>query len=101
MYTLSRELMSSIYPSPSYLVFLYEQMTLFKLKALKEGIPYQLTPSIKFLETFVESSFTEQNMLCELYLREMACPMDLHSNPVPHFGDVLLRAFASFVNNHV
>ena len=101
MYTLSRELMSSIYPSPSYLVFLYEQMTLFKLKAMKEGIPYQLKPSVQFLETFVETSFTKHNLLCELYLHEMPCPMDLRSNLVPYLGDVQLRAFFSFVNNHV
>ena len=49
----------------------------------------------------MESSFTEQNLLCELYLDEMACPMDSRSNPVPYLGDVQLRAFASFVNNHV
>ena len=31
----------------------------------------------------------------------MACPLDRHSNPVPFAGDVQLRAFASFVSNHV
>ena len=49
----------------------------------------------------MESSFTEQNLLCEFYLHEMACPLDLHSNPSPYLGDVQLRAFASFVHNHV
>ena len=84
MYALSRELMICRAPSPSYLMFLYEQMTLFKLKSLKDGRPYQLTPSAKFLETFVESNFTKLNLFCELYLHEMACPMDLHSNPAPY-----------------
>ena len=49
----------------------------------------------------MESSFNEQNLLYKLYLYEMACPMDIHSNPSPYLGDVQLRAFASFVNNHV
>ena len=40
-------------------------------------------------------------MLCEIYLHEMACPLDRHSNPVPFSGDFQLRAFASFVRNHV
>ena len=31
----------------------------------------------------------------------MACPMDRQSNPVPFAGDVQVRAFASFVSNHV
>ena len=93
--------MSSRVPSPSYSVFLYEKMTLFKLKSLKEGGIYQLTPYAQFLETCVESSFTEQNLLRELYLKEMACPMDPHSKPVPYLGDVQLRSFSYFVNNHV
>ena len=101
MYTLSRELMSFKSLYPSYHVLFYEQLNLFKLKSLNEGRPYQLTPSAQFLETFVESSFNEQNLLCELYLNEMACPMDILSNPNPYLGDVKLRAFASFVNIHV
>ena len=88
MYALFQELMSFGAPSPSYMVFLYEKLNLFKLKSLKEGRRYQLASSAKFLETFMESSFTEQNLLCEFYLHEMACPMDLHSNPTPYLGDV-------------
>ena len=67
-YTLSRELMSFRAPSPSYSVFLYEQFTWFKMKALKEGRPYEVASSYQFLETFVKSSFIEHNILCELYL---------------------------------
>ena len=88
-------------PYPSYMVFLYEHMNLIKLKSLKEGRPYQLTPSAQFLETFVERNFTEHSLLCELYLHEMACPMEILSKTAPYLGDVQLRAFSSFVNNHV
>ena len=49
----------------------------------------------------MESSFTEQNLLCEIYLHEMACPMDSLYNHIPYLGDVQLRSFASFINNHV
>ena len=49
----------------------------------------------------MESIFNEQNLLCDLYLHDMACPMDIRSNPTPYLGDVQLRAFASFINNHV
>ena len=88
LYTLSRELMSSRAPSTCYPIFLYEQLPLFKLKALKEGIPYELASSTQSLETFMERSFIEKKLLCELYLHEMACPMDLHSNPAPYLGYV-------------
>ena len=30
----------------------------------------------------------------------MACLIDSQSNPVPHIGDIHLRAFTSFVTNH-
>ena len=76
LYVLSRELMSSRSPYPSYPVFLYEQFTWFKLKALKQGRPYEVASSNQFLETFVESSFTKKNIHCEIYLHEMTCPID-------------------------
>ena len=57
--------------------------------------------SAKKFETFLRSNFEDQNLLCELYLHEMAFPLDRHSNLVPFSGDVRLRAFASFVSNHV
>ena len=101
LYTLPRELMSSRSPSPSYPIFLYEQLTLFKLKALKEGRPYELASSAQFLETSMESSFTEQNLLCKLYLHKMAFPMYLNSNPSRYLGYVQLRDSSSFVSNHV
>ena len=57
--------------------------------------------STQFLENFMESNFVEKNMLYELYLHEMDCPLDHHSNPSPYLGNVQLMAFASFVRNHV
>ena len=101
MYALSRELIGTRKPSSSYPVFLFEQFVWFKLKAVQEGRSFEIATSENFLETFLGSNFEEQNLLCELYLHEMACPMDRHSNPVPFAGDVQLRAFASFVSNHV
>ena len=88
-------------PSFSYTVFLFEQFIWFKLRAVKEGRPYEIATSAKLLETFLESDFEEQNLLCELYLHELACPLDHHSNPIPFSGDVQLRDFSSFVSNHV
>ena len=100
MYTLAQELMGTRKPSASYPVFLFEKFVWFKLKAVQEGISFEIATSAKFLETFFGSNFEEQNLLCELYLHEMACPLDHHSNPVPFAGDVQLRAFTSFVSNH-
>ena len=100
-YTLSQELLSTRAPSPSYPVFLFEQFIWFKFKALKEGRPYEMETSAQFLETFMKSNFIEKNLLCELYLHEMACPLDHHSNPSPYLGDVQLRYFSSFVSNHM
>ena len=88
LYILYQELMRSIAPSPSYPVFLYEQFTWFKMKELKEGISYEVASSDQFLETFMKSSFTEQDILCDLYLHEMDFSMEQYSNVAPHLGDV-------------
>ena len=71
------------------------------MKALKEWISYEVATFDYFLETFMPSSFIEKNLLCEIYLHEMDCPLDRYSNPTPHLGDVQLRDFYSFFSNHV
>ena len=101
LYALSQELLGTRVPSSSYLVFLFEFFILFKLRVMKEGRSYEIETSTKFLETFLGSDFEDHNLLCELYLHEMACPLDRHWNPIPFSGDVQLRSFASFVRNHV
>ena len=79
---------------------MFEQFVWFKLRAVKDRKSFEIKTSVKFLETFLRSNFEDQNLLCELYLHEMACPLDLHSNPFPLSGDVQLRDFGSFVSNH-
>ena len=101
LYTLSQELLGTRVPSSSYPVFLFEQFIWFKLRAVKEGRSYEIETSVKFLETFMGSDFEDHNLLCEIYLHEMDCPLDRHSSPVPFLRDVQLRDFASFVSNHV
>ena len=59
LYILSQELLSTRAPSTSYTVFLFEQFIWFKLKAVKEGRPYEMETSTQFLETFMESNFIE------------------------------------------
>ena len=83
LYTLSQELLSTKAPSPSYPVFLFEQFIWFKLKAVKEGRPYEMETSAHFLETFMESDFVEQNLLCELYLHEIGLPLGPPFEPCP------------------
>ena len=88
MFALSQELLGSRVPFSSYPVFLFEQFVWFKLRAMKEGRSFEITTSAKFWEIFLRSNFKDQNLLCELYLHEMACPLDRHSNPIPFSGDV-------------
>ena len=59
-----------------------------------------MTPP-QFLDTFTQSDFFEQKLLCELYLHEMARLMDPQSNLVPHIGDIHLREFTYFFTNHM
>ena len=82
-------------------MFVYGQVVLFKIRAVKEGRPYQLLSTPKFLDTFIKSDFSDQNLLCELFLHERECPMGVYSKPIPYLGDIQLRAFTSFVTNHM
>ena len=82
-------------------MFLYEQMVLFKIRALKEGRPFQLVSTPKFLNTFIKNDFLYQNFLCELFLHEIEFPMDVHSNLDPHLGDIQIREFTSFFTNNM
>ena len=86
MYRIIQELLHYRAPSPSYPMFLYEKMALFKIRALKEGRPYQVFSTPKFLDTFIKSNFLDQNFLSKLFLHERECPMDIHSDTVPYLG---------------
>ena len=101
MYALIQELLICRSLSPCYFVFLYEQLNLFKLKALKEGRPHHLVTIPQFLDTLAQSDFSKQNILCILYLHELVCFMNVSFNPIPYIGDVKLREFNSFVANQM
>ena len=90
MLTLNNDLLSYRSPSLSYHIFLFEQMIMFHIKALKEGRPWNIVTPSQFLETFTQSEFSEHNLLCELYLHDRECLMDSQDNPVPHIGDIYL-----------
>jgi hypothetical protein len=75
-------------------------MTLFKIKAVKEGRPHKIALNFDFMDTFSHSEIEEKHLLCELYLHEFSCPLDRRYNITPLVGDIQIRAFTSFVNNH-
>ena len=101
MLTLSHELFTCKPPSPSYPIFLFEHMTLFQIKDLKEGSTSQVVTPSQFLETLTQSEFVCTKLLCELYLHDKTYLMDTKANPFPYIGDIILRSFTSFVLNHV
>jgi len=86
-------------PSPSYSIFLYEQLALFTMKALEKGRPYKIHKFREFLETFNHASIKDQHLLCELYLHHLVVKEDRLTNITPIVGDIQLRAFTYFVNN--
>ena len=52
MLPLTQELLSCRDPYLSYPIFIFEQMTLFKIKDLKEGGSWKIVTPSQFLETF-------------------------------------------------
>ena len=79
MYTMMQQVLICRNPSPSYSIFLYEQLTLFKMKSIVEDQPHKITLVPEFLENFFQSGITNQHFLCELYLHEHACQLDKYS----------------------
>ena len=57
MLPLTQELLSCRAPYLSYPIFIFEQMTLFKIKDLKEGGSWKIVTPSQFLETFTQSNF--------------------------------------------
>ena len=55
----------------------------------------------QFLDTLAQSDFSKKNFVCELYLHELACFMNVSFNPIPYKGDVNLMEFTYFVTNHM
>lgn len=68
MYDILHELLSFKKYSPSYPLFLHEQLILFLLAKIEENKLYEMTTTMTFLETFNHSNFVEKNLLCELCL---------------------------------
>ena len=101
MYALIQELLSCRSSSHSYYVLLYEKLILFKLKAIKEGRPYQVITADQFMATFARAPKNDQNLLCELYLHNEAVSEERNINMIPVVGDTQLRAFISFLANQL
>jgi hypothetical protein len=101
MHMMKQQVLICINPSPSYFVFVYEQLTLFKMKAIMEDHPHKITLIPEFLENFFQSGITNQHFLCELYLHEHTCQLEKRFNMTPFVGEIQLRTFTSFVNNQV
>ena len=97
MYSLARRLLCYRKPSPSYLIFLYEQFYLFQLRVIKTDKPYQIIDSRSFLKAYSSSDSADQHLLYELYLHEYICVMDRKFVMTSYVGDIQLHAFASFV----
>ena len=55
MYNLVEQVLICRIPSPSFSLFLYEQMTLFKIKVVKEGRPHKIELNFDFMDTFSHS----------------------------------------------
>ena len=92
MHILIQELLSCRAPSPSHPVFLYERMVLFKIRALKEGRPYQLFSTPKFLETFIKSDFSDQNLLLWIIFAWKSMPYGRPLQSSSLFGRYLAKS---------
>ena len=101
MYSLARQLLCCRKPSPSYPIFLYEQLELFQLTTIQADKPYQINNPNSFLKAYSSVDSAYQHLLCEPYLHEYICMMDRKFIMTPYVGDIQLHVFASYVQNQV
>ena len=101
MYSLARQLLCCRKPSPSYPIFLYEQLYLFQLRANQANKPYQINNPNSFLKAYSSADLVDQHLLSELYLHEYICTMDRKFIMTPYVGDIQLHDFSSYVQNQV
>lgn len=88
MYSLARQLLCCRKPSPSYPIFLYEQLYLFQIRAIQADKPYQINNPRSFLKAYSSVDSADQHLLCELYLHEYICMMDGKFIMAPYVGDI-------------
>ena len=104
LHDLTLNLLGCRRPSPSYPIFLWERYFLFQLKAIMEGITYLCSSTRTFLDVFRASDFDEQSLLREFFLHNIICEhvsMQMIVIVFPYMGGLQLRAFVSFMRNHI
>lgn len=99
MLNLVQRLLATRKPSFNYSVFLEKYLAFFQAKAIRDGRSHEVSTPQEFIKTFTEASFSEQNLLCELYLHNEAIPEDRKLNLIPLVGDIQVRSFVSFLAN--
>ena len=88
-------------PSPVYAIFLQEQLFNFKLIGIVEGLNLSISTPHKFYYAFQSSLMTLKNLLCELYLHNLAVPDNTKVNSLLYVGDVQLRVVISWIKNEI
>ena len=88
-------------PSNIYSVFLKEQLIYFRLSMVTMGYNDHIEIEDQFIASFFRSNDEEQDFVCELYMHNLAMTDYEDWDPNPHVGEVQLRAFMSFMRNHL
>ena len=82
-------------------MFLKEQLVNFKLTRTIEGHNPSISTPHEFYDAFQSIPMPLKNLLCELYLHNLAMPNDTEWNSLLYIGDVQLRAVMSWMENEI
>ena len=88
-------------PSNLYSVFLNEQLIYFRLSMVTMGYNDHIETKDRFIAAFFRSNNEEHDFLCELYMHNLVMTDYVDWDPNPHVEEVQLRAFMSFMRNHL
>lgn len=95
------DLMGCRSPSPIYALFLKEQLLNYQMTCIMQDRTPSLKEPTQFFCAFHNSLVTIKNLLCELYLHNLAVLDDRVWNPLCYVGDIQLRVFMSQIQNEI
>ena len=74
---------------------------IFRLSMVTMGYNDHIETEDQFIASFSRSNEEEQDILCELYMHNLVMIDYEYWDPNPGVGDIQMRAFMSFMRNHL
>jgi hypothetical protein len=99
IFSVYSDIVACMAPATNCTLFLLEHYLLLRVKAIREGKPFEFTIVSDFISCFKEQEDGVQYFMCEIYLHNFILGENRKDNPNPFTGDIQFQAFLSFSKN--